>query len=119
MPRVICDLPNAADEISGVKFHPLEDGGRISDEMSQEMAERFASIPGYSLDDGESAPPEPVKPPPAPTTRKAAVKKAAAETKQPEPVVETQPPAGEVDGAAATGAAGAGDNGAGDNEEVF
>lgn len=70
MPRVICDLPNASDEINGIKFHPLDDGGRISDEIDSETAALFASIPGYVLDDGSSAPVEPVKPA-APKTRQA------------------------------------------------
>ena len=102
MPRVICDLPNASDEISGVKFFPLEDGGLISDEISDEQAELFASIPGYTID-GEGA--EPVKkaePKPAPTTRKAA--KAPAKPAAPvEP-----PPAAPAEGEQ-TGGAGEGD----------
>lgn len=53
MPRVICGLPNASDEISGVKFHLLEDGRRISDELSEEQAGDFTSIEGYELDDDE------------------------------------------------------------------
>ncbi len=49
MPKVICKLENAADEISGVKFTAMEDGGRVSEEVSAEVAELFASIPGYEL----------------------------------------------------------------------
>lgn len=49
MPKVICKLENAADEISGVKFTALEEGGRVSEEVSAEVAELFASIPGYEL----------------------------------------------------------------------
>lgn len=56
MPRVICDLPNASAEISGVKFHPLDDGRLISDEIAADQAERFISIPGYALDDGGATP---------------------------------------------------------------
>lgn len=46
MPKVICTLENAAEEISGVKFitHAL---GMISEDISDEDAERFLSIPGY------------------------------------------------------------------------
>ena len=89
MPRVICDLPNASDEIGGVKFHPLEDGGRISDEISDEQAARFASIPGYAIDeDGHEPPKAEVKP--APVARKSGGKKAA-EPAPVAPVVETQP----------------------------
>ena len=49
MPKVICKLENAADEISGVKFTALEDGARVSEEVSADVAELFASIPGYEL----------------------------------------------------------------------
>ncbi len=47
--QVICDLPNASLEISGVKFTPLDDGGVLSEPISDEQAEAFISIPGYSL----------------------------------------------------------------------
>lgn len=97
MPRVICDLPNASLEISGIKFSPLEDGGLISEEISEEQAARLASIPGYSVDEGEREPvPAPVKEP-APTAR--GRKKPAAEpapaAEQPAepaaPAVESEP----------------------------
>lgn len=68
MPRVICTLENAGDEISGVKFHPLEDGGKVSDEIDAGTAELFLSIQGYEPFDGEVEEPKPVAPPP--TTRK-------------------------------------------------
>lgn len=66
MPRVICVLPHASDEISGVKFHELEQGGKISDEVSDEVAARFASIPGYSLDELVDEERKPAKEPEAP-----------------------------------------------------
>lgn len=105
MPRVICELPNASDEISGVKFHPLEEGGRISDEIDQNTAELFASIPGYVIDEDER---EPVAKPvqaPAPTTRKSSKKAEApkepdttkvdpAESSEQTPPAGTQPEAG-------------------------
>lgn len=48
MARVICNLPFAAEVISGVKF--LEDRGeRISEEIGDEAAKLFASIPGFRL----------------------------------------------------------------------
>lgn len=96
MPRVICDLPNASDEISGIKFHPLDDGGMISDEISQEQAARFASITGYAIDDGSVPAPVAVEAKPAPVARKTGGKKTA-EPVAPEPVVEpvAQPEAGE------------------------
>lgn len=49
MPKVICKLPNASDEISGVKFSATEDGFRLSEEISDEAAELFLSVPGYEL----------------------------------------------------------------------
>lgn len=81
--RVICELENASDEINGVKFHPLEDGGRVSDEISQEQAELFLSIPGYVPFDGE--PPAPKQAAPAPKSRKAVKAAPAEEPKQEEP----------------------------------
>lgn len=86
MPRVICTLENAGDEISGVKFHPLEDGGKVSDEISAEQAELFLSISGYESFDGEVEEPKPAAPPP--TSRKSAPKKAAAVAEQSAPVAE-------------------------------
>lgn len=60
MPRVICDLPNASDLINGVKFELLEDGRRISEEIDEDTAENFASIPGYAFADEEPEQPAPV-----------------------------------------------------------
>lgn len=113
MPRVICDLPNASHEISGVKFHPLEEGGVISDEISQEQAELFASIPGYTIDEEERDQEEvvPPPPPPPPTTRKGGKAKAVAAAPA-APVVEPPAPVAEPE-------ATKGDAGNGDNEEVF
>lgn len=48
MPKVLCTLPNAADEISGIKFSAHEKG-MLSEEISDEQAKRLASIPGYML----------------------------------------------------------------------
>lgn len=86
MPRVICTLENAGDEISGVKFHPLEDGGKVSDDISAEQAELFLSISGYESFDGEVEEPKPVAPPP--TSRKSTQKKPAAAAEQPAPAAE-------------------------------
>ncbi|WP_431860145.1 hypothetical protein [Azospirillum sp.] len=48
MARIICDLPNASEEISGIKFR--EDRGQmVSEEVSDETAERFGRIPGYKV----------------------------------------------------------------------
>lgn len=85
MPRVIRDLPNGSDLISGVKFFPLEDGRLISDEIDEEMAEMFCSVPGYTLDEEDAAPPAPkVEPaaPPAPKLTKAQQKAAEKAAKE-------------------------------------
>lgn len=86
MPRVICALPNASDEINGIKFHKLDDGRLISDDVADDVAEHFVSIPGYELDAEESDIP-PAKPveQPAPTLTKAqqrALDKKAADEKK-------------------------------------
>lgn len=48
MPKVLCTLPNASDEISGVKFSAHEKG-MLSEDVSDDVAATFASIPGYEL----------------------------------------------------------------------
>lgn len=92
MARVICNRPNASTEINGIRFHPLEDGRLISDEIEGEALDLFLSISGYELDEDpdEKAPPAPPAEPPAPkltkAQQKAAEKAAAAQTPAPEPV---------------------------------
>ncbi|WP_443698751.1 hypothetical protein, partial [Pseudomonas sp.] len=54
--RVICILPNASLEISGVKFERLEDGRLVSEEVEEQTAEMFASISGYSIADDSDLP---------------------------------------------------------------
>ena len=48
MSKVLCTLPNASDEISGVKFsaHPK---GMLSEDVSDDVAAEFAAIKGYSI----------------------------------------------------------------------
>lgn len=48
--KVLCKLPNASGEINGVKFsdHPA---GKISDDLSDDAAAQFLSIPGYEACD--------------------------------------------------------------------
>lgn len=48
MAKVLCTLPNASEEISGVKFVAHEKG-MLSEDISDEIAADFASIPGYEL----------------------------------------------------------------------
>ena len=77
MPKVICKLENASREISGVKFTPVE-GGMLSEDVSDEMAELFVSINGYEphVESQEvAAPPAPVAK--ASTSKRAAAKAAA------------------------------------------
>jgi len=77
MPRVICFLPNASDNISGVSFTALEEGRLISAEISEELAAIFASVPGYELvEEGEEegvqeekSPTPPAKTPAQPLVR--------------------------------------------------
>lgn len=56
MAKVICALPNASGNINGVTFTPHPDGpGKdgilpmVSEDISDEQAAAFASIPGYTL----------------------------------------------------------------------
>jgi hypothetical protein len=55
MARVICKLPNASEEISGVKFEK-HDLGVISENISDDQAAAFASINGYVLADDDGNP---------------------------------------------------------------
>lgn len=48
MPKVLCTLPNASEQISGVKFSAHE-AGMLSEEVSDEVAAGFAAIPGYEV----------------------------------------------------------------------
>ncbi len=49
MSYVICTLPNASDEISGVAFEDHPEGKVSVEAVSAEVAERFASIDGYKV----------------------------------------------------------------------
>lgn len=55
--RIICKLPNASELISGVKFasHKL---GMISEEIADDVAAAFLSIPGYVVADKRGRPVE-------------------------------------------------------------
>jgi hypothetical protein len=48
MPQVLCTLPNASAEISGVKFTEHAKG-TLSEDVTDEQAAGFAAIPGYSI----------------------------------------------------------------------
>ncbi len=140
MPKVICTRPNASLNINGVKFTPTEDGtGVISDDIGDDAAELFLSIPGYELAEEGAKKQAPVakapvaKAPvakPAAAPAKAAAKKAAptpAPVQEPAPETPAAPPAAaESEGAAenaATGAqdtdTGAGKGDSADDHNVF
>lgn len=58
MAKVICTLPNASDEISGVKF-TKHARGVVSEDISDEQAAAFLEIKGYEMEgdidgDGDS-----------------------------------------------------------------
>lgn len=48
MPKLLCTLPNASEEISGIKF-VTHAAGMLSEDVSDEQAAKFASIPGYEI----------------------------------------------------------------------
>ena len=48
MPKVLCTLPNASEEISGVKF-VTHANGMLSENVSEDVAEAFSAIPGYEI----------------------------------------------------------------------
>ena len=74
MAKVLCTLPNASNLINGVRFASVPDG-MLSEEISDDVAANFASIPGYVLTNkkgvpvpvpsGEGDPTPVVTPPPA------------------------------------------------------
>ena len=50
--KLICNLPNASNNISGIAFEPYEQGGMISvNEVDDRTAYRFLKIKGYSVVD--------------------------------------------------------------------
>ena len=48
MPKVLCSLPNASEDINGVRF-TQHANGMLSEDVSDEAAASFASIPGYTV----------------------------------------------------------------------
>ncbi len=124
MPKVICTRPNASLNINGVNFTPTEDGtGVLSDEISDDAAELFLSIPGYELaEQGEQKPVAPTKPtapakPPAAPAKAASGKKTAS---APAPAPAAAPatptaPAAATAAEGATAATGAGESNVGAN----
>jgi hypothetical protein len=74
--RVFCELPNASELISGVKFERLEDGRLVSEEIEEEIALAFATIRGYRVA-GDDELPEPEL---TPAQKKAVLKATEAAT---------------------------------------
>lgn len=110
MPKVLCTLPNASDEISGVKF-VTHAHGMLSEDISDDVAEQFAAIPGYEIVGGSTpAPAQVLSPAPVPETAQApapAADQAPAPdqpTEQAAPAPATAPAAPEVDEKAALAA---------------
>lgn len=63
--KVLCTLPNAADQIAGlnglVAFEP-HDMGRVSEDVSQEEADFFCAVPGYEVFvEGSASEPSPAE----------------------------------------------------------
>jgi len=46
MAKIICTLPNASASINGVKFS-IHELGMVSEEVGQDIADRFLLITGY------------------------------------------------------------------------
>ncbi len=59
MPQVICTLQNMSGSVSGVAFTRLPDDSWRSEEVSEDVADLFATIPGYQKTQEEPIPPEP------------------------------------------------------------
>lgn len=105
MAKVICTRPNAGDLINGVKFFPHPDGaehGVVSEDISQEIADNFVQIPGYSIIAAQrqveapvspQAPQEPVEQQPA-----AAQEQQPPQEQQPQTETNTSEPAPTEDG---------------------
>lgn len=58
MPKVLCTAPNASEEIDGHKFEQHANG-MLSEDLSDEVAARFATIPGYVIVGNETEPAKP------------------------------------------------------------
>ena len=59
MPKVLCTLPNASEEINGIKFE-THANGMLSEDVSDEVAAELSTIPGYQVV-GSKAPADPDK----------------------------------------------------------
>ena len=48
MTKILCSLPNASERIDDIAF-TQHANGMLSEDVSAEVAARFASIPGYAI----------------------------------------------------------------------
>ena len=102
MPKVLCTLENASTEISGHKFTAVE-GGMLSEDLDDDTAARFLSIPGYEPVADPEPPAEPQKPAAAPAPApKPAAKQASKKAATPAPEPAPAPAAEQTGGSAAT-----------------
>lgn len=62
MKHVICTLPHASDLINNIPFQDHAEGKVTVDPVDDEVAARFASIPGYKVLDTEGGPANPETP---------------------------------------------------------
>lgn len=61
--RIVCTLPNAGDEISGIKFETLNGDAKVSvGDVPDEMVKHFLAIDGYAIFEEEPKAPEAPKP---------------------------------------------------------
>lgn len=56
MSRIVCSLPNASNEINGVRFAKREAGMVSIEELPDDVVARFLSIPGYAVFKGPTDP---------------------------------------------------------------
>lgn len=106
MPKIICTLENASDNINGVKFDLIPGLGRIADVEDESLAELFLSIPGYELvEDGDIPAATAAPAPKAEKPATAAAPKAPAKTPTQKKAAAPAPAPAPSEGAAAPDAA--------------
>lgn len=57
MTKIRCTLPNASEEMNGIKFAVDAGGGMVSvDAVPEDLAAIFLSVPGFTAEAGKKAP---------------------------------------------------------------